>query len=213
MIKITKEESRPYNCGVIDISCEEMMLHMYMPLLLNGIDSVMMLPTHLKFLLPILSRIEEIDDMNGRYVYATVKHTYVSPKSMTQRMGWHIDGFNTNDINYIWYSEVPTEFAIGEFNLDENDSLSLKQMEEQVKNCDIITYPSKTLLRLAAKEVHRTNENHDYEGLRTFIKITISDHKFNLIGNAKNPLLDYDWKMHSRQKLRNMESNKDFLDE
>jgi hypothetical protein len=40
-------------------------------------------------------------------------------------------------------------------------------------------------------------------GMRTFVKITVSDRRFNLIGNTHNYELDYDWEMHPRQVERN----------
>lgn len=42
-------------------------------------------------------------------------------------------------------------------------------------------------------------------GFRTFIKVSISDKKFNLEGNSHNYSLDYNWKMYSRSETRNTE--------
>lgn len=206
---ISENESAPQNLGLVDTSCDQMMIYMYLPIKMADSEQIF-LPERLCWIKPILDRINP-SDYKGRYVYVTAKHTYVSPQSMTQRMGWHIDGYGTDDLNFLWYSEVPTEFCLGDYDLPESDSESIKAMEAQVKGRPITTYPIKNLLRLCAKEVHRVSESHSYEGMRTFVKISISKNRFNLIGNSKNYLINYDWAMVSRSKTRNMENNKDFV--
>lgn len=212
MINISKEDSKPYIIGKFNIFCNEMMFYMYLPILFpehNIGDIYDNVPKRLSFLKPLIDKIE-IADLENNYVYLTVKNTYVSPESMSQRMGWHIDGYMTGDVNYIWYSEVPTEFSIGEFLLQEDHRIALDQMKQQASQYKITTFPNNSFIRLKAKEVHRVNENHNYEGMRLFVKISCSKHKFNLEGNSHNYLLDYSWQMHDRNKVRNMENNGDF---
>lgn len=211
---ITETSSWPEVVGPnLDLACDEMMLYMYLPVKFPEHDGVdwkdLHLPLQLEFLRPLLDQIHQ-RDYEGRYVYLTVKHTYVSPQSMTQRPGWHIDGFGTDDINYIWYSDVPTEFALQFFDLSDDDIESIQDMYDQVQESSIHTFPNKSLLRLKAKEVHRVNENHDYHGMRTFVKVSCSKHRYNLTGNSHNYMLCYDWDFANRDTVRNMELNSDF---
>lgn len=134
------------------------------------------------------------------YIYLTVKHQY--QRASFNREGWHSDGFLSDDINYIWCNSQPTEFAIQEFNLSNDDKQSIIDMENQVKPENIITYPVNHILRLDQYVIHRVGSL--VEGLRSFVKITFSPYKYNLIGNSHNYELDYDWKMHPRNKERNI---------
>ena len=148
------------------------------------------------------------------YWYVTSKKLHVTPDNMANRPGWHSDGYGTSDVNYIWTDKKPTEFAIQEFNnLSRSHSISLDQFQEQIDNSNIVRYNENDLLRIDERHIHRTPVD-TYEGMRHFVKISGSHHKFNLIGNAHNHELDYDWKMYSREELRNMESvedNSDFV--
>ena len=217
-MKISFEESLPQVVGKIDVVHKEMCFTMYMPIKMpeQGIQDMLnnIPPEFKRSMNELVEQIwmneESLTNLHSKYMYITVKHTYVSPESMSQRMGWHIDSFGSDGINYIWYSDVPTEICAQEFDISENDAQSLRDMEEQSTQDNIITIPSGHLLRLDNKVVHRVSENHDYSGMRTFVKVSISDKKFNLIGNAKNHYMDYDWKMHSRAELRNLESNDDY---
>jgi len=211
---ITETSSWPEIVGPdIQLDCQEMMIYMYLPVKFPEHDGTdwrdLNLPLRLEFLKPLLAQIRE-EDVKGRYVYLTVKHTYVTPSSMTQRPGWHIDGFGTDDINYIWYSHCPTQFALQFFDLSDDDAQSLIDMNEQVQEKSIHLFPNHSLLRLQAKEVHRTNQDHEYEGMRTFVKVSCSKERYNLDGNSHNYMLNYDWDMANRDDVRNMECNKDF---
>jgi hypothetical protein len=39
--------------------------------------------------------------------------------------------------------------------------------------------------------------------MRRFVKVSLSSHRYNLIGNSHNHLLDYDWQMFPRDAARN----------
>lgn len=43
-------------------------------------------------------------------------------------------------------------------------------------------------------------------GMRSFFKISVSTHRYDLLGNSHNYLLDYSWPMLDRQTLRNQPS-------
>jgi hypothetical protein len=40
-------------------------------------------------------------------------------------------------------------------------------------------------------------------GMRSFLKISLSHQKYNLVGNSHNYLFDYNWDLHDRDTLRN----------
>ncbi len=189
--------SAPTVLGNYNITCEEMLFYMYLPIKFPY--SEYKIPERLKCFQPLIDVVDSCDD---KYVYLTAKRLYVTPDNMGNRHGWHIDGFGTNDINLIWADNIPTEFCIQQFELDSNCSLSMIQMERQAKQQNIVTYNPGDLLKLNQEQVHRVPVS-EYEGMRTFVKISVSDDLYNLKGNSHNYLFDYDWEMQDRMSTRN----------
>lgn len=140
-----------------------------------------------------------LDRYNKSFVYLTVKNLY----HKGNREGWHIDGFMTNDINYIWSDKLPTIFNNGEFNLTEDDKISLKEMEEQAENRNSFCYGSNTLILLSGNEVHKVNED-ELIGKRLFVKISFSEDEYDLKGNSVNYLIDYKFNYRDRNIDRNI---------
>lgn len=192
----------PDDMGKVDINLTEIMFYLYLPIQMRGFDAFIV-PRRLRPLFPLLHKIPSME-RSDKYVYLTCKRTHVSSGSMANRPGWHCDGFGTDDINYIWYDSAPTEFCLQNFDLPEDDAASLVAMNDQARPENIHTYPNKHLLKLDERSVHRVSEV-PYDGMRTFIKITLSRHSFDLEGNSHNYLLDYDWEMRPPSKTRNME--------
>lgn len=139
---------------------------------------------------------------NGRYVYLTVKRLWVEPGCIGGRPGWHTDGFGTTDVNYIWADSDPTEFCVQPMELSDDHEVSLRQMEQQARPENYRTYGEINLLRLDARHVHRCPVNPK-AGYRTFARVSISDDRYDLIGNAHNYDLDYNWIMCPRGMARN----------
>lgn len=137
------------------------------------------------------------------YVYITAKRLFQKEDKPITRPGWHTDGFMTDDINYIWSDELPTIFNRGIFNLSDDDQLSLIEMEQQANPGYDWSWRENTLLRLTPFVVHKADET-PFHGIRTFVKISISKDKYDLLGNSHNYLLDYDWVMRPRQDYRNI---------
>lgn len=139
------------------------------------------------------------------YVYITAKHRFVSPECPMNRTGYHSDGFMTDDINYIWSDCFPTIFNISQFNLTQDENISLKEMEEQAKtSCEFIP-KNYSLIRLHQHNIHKVAPVTESR-MRTFFKLSFSKDKFNLIGNTHNYLLDYEWEMKERSAHRNVTS-------
>ena len=199
----------PLDLGQYHPDVGEMMFYLYLPINIPSQEPA--IPERLEIYRKIIARaatdyltIEGAND--DAHAYITAKTMFVEPGSPGNRPGWHCDGFGSNgDINYIWSDMNPTEFAIGDhFKITDDDSLSMKQMEEQARDAVIKTYPSCTLLRLDEGVIHRVGESV-VKGVRSFLKITFSEHQFRNKGNSINYLLDYNWNMKPRGLERNLD--------
>lgn len=199
----------PSPLGQIKIDCQEMMFYQYLPIKLEN-----------KPFCDYENRLNVFDDLIqksiddfilifgyekfvGSNIYLTAKHQYQTPEKTFNRMGYHADGFLTDDINYIWSDKSPTVFNKSNFNLTLDDVISMKEMEEQALKENEVTYPINTLLRLNQFNIHKVSENQE-EGMRTFVKISFSKDKYDLIGNSHNYELDYNWEMKPRKQVRNI---------
>lgn len=187
----------PKILGEFDIEATEFCYVQYLPIALPG--DIWRIPPNLMWVAPLMNCVEV---WATDYVYLTVKHVFVSGSDCGNRPGWHSDGFGTDDLNYIWCDRSPTEFAIQPFKLSADCSTSMQEMEDQFVHGTEIVYPPKTLLLLDQGVIHRT-PTFCAPGYRTFVKISVSKHRYNLKGNAHNYLLDYDWDMVERTAERN----------
>lgn len=199
----------PKSLGVHHIQCHEMMFYQYLPIKLIS-DTVPVLEDRLKCFNDVIGVVccDFIGDYGlnryvDSYVYLTVKHLYQYPNGSFNRPGWHSDGFMTDDINYIWSDKFPTIFNNGHFDLLMDDKDSLIQMEEQAIDGNNVTYRECELLRLNQFNIHKVAPI-THGSMRTFLKISFSKDKYDLIGNSKNHLLNYNWQMKPRSESRNI---------
>lgn len=193
--------SAPKILGEFDLEPSEFCYVQYLPIALPR--SAIAVPDNLKWVQPLLDAIDKQYQIRYTdHVYLTVKNFFVSGPDVGNRPGWHSDGFGTDDLNYIWCDRSPTEFAIQPFKLSADCSISMQEMEDQFIQGTEFVYPPKTLLLLDQGVIHRT-PTHCEPGYRTFVKISISKHRYNLKGNAHNHLLNYDWEMVERNVERN----------
>lgn len=212
----------PIDLGEFNIPVTESMFYLYLPIKMPGVAHIT-LPARLEQFRRLINRVEQAcwpnDSIQAwtanwkeKYVYITVKHMLVNPGFWGNRGGAHCDGFGTSDMNWIWYDKNPTEFNIGEFEVSTDEHISLKQFEEQWQDKNTITFPPFRLLELNPFVVHRVARVTRYD-MRTFVKISISEHKFNLVGNSHNYQLHYEWEMFDRQEVRNMTTygNSDYV--
>ena len=189
----------PVICGNADTECPEMMHYQCLPIQFPHLEGFR-LPERLKWVQPIL---DLIPDHSDKYIYLTARNSHITPGYSGSRPGWHSDGFLTDDLSYLWSNCLPTEFAIQEFTVDDNCEDSLRQFAEQVDRRRVHTFQNKNLMCLDSSVIHQPAENTDIDGLRTFVKFTVSDDKFNLKGNSHNYLFDYEWDMLERGEGRN----------
>ncbi|MEM7211767.1 MAG: hypothetical protein AAF479_07720 [Pseudomonadota bacterium] len=201
----------PVDMGLFDIETGEMMFYLYLPVKMpNFADAY---PERLKPFWSIYTAVSTSDYVKPWhiYIYMTVKTLWVEPGSPGNRPGWHIDGYGSNgDLNFIWSDMNPTEFAVQPFHdIPDDDFESMAEITRQVDPSKIVTYPDKHLLMLDESVVHRVAETVT-AGVRTFVKVSVSEHRYNLKGNSHNYLIPYSWEMHDRSDVRNLD-NKDFV--
>lgn len=199
----------PIVLGTFDVQHGEMMFCQYMPVKLAGSTDIKR-PESLKAFDALVGAAccefvanDGLKRFVDSYVYVTAKHLFQGPGTTFNRPGWHCDGFMTDDINYIWCDRTPTIFNLSAFKLTQDDELSMLEMEQQAKPAFNASAPTNALLRLDQFCVHRADTPSQVE-LRTFLKVSISRDKYDLIGNAHNHLLDYAWPMRPRQPSRNI---------
>lgn len=173
------------------------MFWMYCPVKAAG-TPFLHIPPNLGWVDPILSAacadFARERDLFDHYVYITAKTLYVHGDYIGNRPGWHIDGFGTDDVNYIWCDRAPTEFQ--HINpprkLSSDCDKSMRQMKHWQEYAihhpgavKIVTYPDKHLLRLDNKVIHRSPTEFA-PGMRSFVKVSISKDRYDLIGNSIN---------------------------
>lgn len=186
-----------------------MMFYQYMPIKMVGAHDVAVEP-RLQCFSKLIGAVccdfigtYGLDRYVESYAYITAKQMFQAPGKPFNRPGYHSDGYMSDDINYIWSDKSPTIFNVSEFSLSKDDAKSMVEMEEQASPENEVTYSNNSLLRLDQYVIHKLNDNAE-QGMRTFLKVSFSKDKYDLIGNAHNYLLDYDWEMKPRSESRNI---------
>jgi len=199
----------PKELGIFEVDCKEMMFYQYLPIKMPN-ETQPIYEQRLNCFDKLIGAIccdfigeFGLDNYVESYVYLTAKYLYQMPNCSFNRMGWHSDGFLTDDINYIWCDKYPTIFNKTDFDLPLNDLLSMEEMEKQAKPFNDVTYKENQLLRLNQFNIHKVAPI-EKGGMRTFLKVSISKDKYDLIGNSHNYLLDYNWQMKQRNEVRNI---------
>lgn len=199
----------PKEIRTFKVECKEMMFYQYLPIKLDGLVDIAYEP-RLDCFSKIIDKvcldfIREFgyNTYKDSFIYITAKYLYQPPNYSFNRTGYHSDGFLTNDINYIWCDKFPTVFNHSDFNLSLDDSLSMNEMSEQALEINEFTYPENTLLRLNQYNIHKVSDSLGV-GMRTFLKVSFSKDKYDLLGNSHNYLLDYNWEMKERKVERNI---------
>lgn len=205
---MTRAGSLPVDLGHYDLSPDEMMFWMYLPISVPHSYDIAV-PHNLQAFKPLIHAVTAYDPSAFflRYAYLTAKTLWVGDRYIGNRPGWHIDGYGTDDINFIWSDRAPTEFIETDVRLSDDCDVSLREMgsigvvHRALKK--IVTYPDKHLLRLDNTVIHRSPECFT-PGMRTFFKLSLSKDRYNLKGNAINHLLpETHWPLVDREAVRN----------
>jgi hypothetical protein len=203
----------PDDLGLIDISPEEMMCWLYLPISLAK-STRFEIPPNLTAFKPIIwAVIDSLDegDLYDKYIYVTAKTLYVTPENSGNRPGWHSDGFMTDDINYIWSDSSPTVFwkADNCIALPQDHTKSMEAMTEAADNTGSqVTFADKHLLRLDQRNIHKVGERTT-SGMRTFVKVSVSKHLYSHVGNSINHALSYPMPSVQRSAERNCPATKE----
>ena len=203
----------PLDCGEVEVEIEEFMTYLYLPVLIES-KSDLYYAAFPERLRPLFNTVKVARDLeialgnNFQYIYLTVKRGFAMPGYSLNREGWHCDGFGTDDINYVWSDQFPTRFWLGQVPrqtpISDSHIESLEQFETLANTQGIVMDgEDKHLYRLNPKVIHNVPLIPARGGMRTFVKISFSNSRYNLIGNSHNHKLDYDWKMYPRDIMRN----------
>ena len=203
-----KYGDKPKQLGLFEIDPKEMFFYQYLPIKLIG-NIQPIFEDRLKIFEEILGAIccdfigeFGLDRYNDSYIYLTAKNLYQKANCGFNRNGWHSDGFLTDDINYIWSDCQPTIFNFSDFEISNNDIKSMEEMNFQADPNNDAIYKNSRLLRLNQFNIHKVGDVE--KGMRCFLKVSFSKDKYDLIGNSKNYLLNYNWEMRKRNENRNI---------
>lgn len=210
--------SQPVDLGLFNFDLSEVMYYLYLPVAMQDegsmrVDDIRMprnvepcrtlvmqaiMHTALKFKKPY------------RYAYLSARKGWATPDNPLNRPGWHCDGFGTDDLNFVWWKGPGTRFlADGPdeeygYAIVSDHLTSLRQFEDiALAMPERIYTPSQSRLYMIDPGViHATPEIQ--EGCwRQYVKISLSNHRYNLENNSHNHLFDYDWPMFGREEVRN----------
>lgn len=196
-------DATPCPVGSFDFDLPEFMHYLYLPVMMTGDHPVCRLPRNVQCCAPLLNRVLDIVKDRFDYVYLSARRGWATPGNALNRPGWHTDGFGTDDINFIWWNGAGTRFSVQEFsNISEDHLVSQRQFYEQVRYSGVTFYPEKTLYMIDRYVVHAAPEILA-AGPRSFIKLSCSNERYNLVGNSHNYLFEYDWRMAAREAVRN----------
>lgn len=198
--------------GTFKFDDAEMMYYLYFPIFIRELgmtDHISLEPRLERYRRMIMHAINiesqmSFANLSFDNIYVSAKTMIVGPNTTGNRPGWHCDGFGTSDVNYIWCDSSPTLFSLGDFsNITEDHVESLKQFDEIAEKNVFTSFKENSLIRLTNKVVHHTPKVWK-PGIRSFVKISFSNLKYNLKGNTRNYALDTSkWEMYSREEIRN----------
>jgi hypothetical protein len=198
----------PVYLGQYPISLPEVMYYLYLPVQMNelglGGTANLRLPPNLECCRGMISRATVFAQRRFPYIYLSARKGWATPDNPLNRPGWHADGFGSEDLNFVWWTGPGTRFAVQEFvGISDDHIESLRQFDAQIDPERIVTYPEKGLYALDARMIHATPLIELPGCMRQYIKISLSDHRYNLENNSHNYLFDYDWPLTKREVLRN----------
>lgn len=193
----------PIYIGKFDMTLTEVMYYLYLPIRME--DSRIKLPPNVEVLRCMVeAAICWSSPRTFKYIYLSARKGWATPDSPLNRPGWHCDGYGTPDINFVWWTGPGTRFAVQPFyNISADHLVSLLQFEAQIVLDMIVQPPEKTLWMIDAQVVHSTPIIEPPGCMRQYVKISLSDEKYNLYGNSHNYAFDYDWPMVDRALVRN----------
>lgn len=192
----------PIYLGQFNFNLEEVMYYLYLPIRMEGFG--LRIPDNLLHLASFVKACERWPHRPYRYTYISARKGYATPDNPLNRPGWHCDGFGTDDLNFVWWVGPGTRFAIQEFEgICSDHNRALREFDRQVKAECIVTYPERGGYVIDPSVVHATPVIEPPGCMRQYVKISLSDHRYNLENNSHNYAFEYEWPLHPRELLRN----------
>lgn len=185
----------------------ELMHWLYLPVRMLEVGRAVLLPENVQFARPAIeSALHDAQEVLGydpAYTYLTARRGWSGPGNPINRPGWHSDGFGTSDLNYVWTDRCATQLACHDFGeISDDHEISLHQFEERARTTGVVD--TGWLYRFDPSIIHRMNPDANGEGgMRSFLKVSFSQDRYDLLGNSHNHRFDYDWSMHLRDNVRN----------
>lgn len=212
----------PVSIGFYDVTLSEVMYYLYLPVYMEGYgdhELSVMLPPNVECCRGMILDAMTRSPRRYKYAYLSARKGWATPDNPLNRPGWHCDGFGTNDLNFVWWNGPGTRFAVGDFGEISDDHVeSLVQFERAVRmdgvrqpyqsetpvpKLNVFSPPYGNLYMITPRVVHATPLIGAPGCMRQYIKISLSDERYNLENNSHNYLFDYDWPLHARDEIRN----------
>lgn len=149
---------------------------------------------------------EVCGDIDERYVYLTVDNKPVGLGESQRVGGWHLDGLQGDEVpeklnncfQFLWVSDVPTEFCKQSFDsngLDVSKHNIFDSLGSQVEDKNCFTIKAKQTYLMHCYHLHRaTQATKDTE--RLFLRLYISHCPVTRKGATINPLIEYPFTPH-----------------
>lgn len=145
------------------------------------------------------------------YCYMTVDQGWVNPNTLQREAPCHVDGFQGARWNpktrinhtYVVGDELPTSYYIQPFDLSRLDEAKhnffweMNNIVAKTKSQYAWTPEKGEINLIDAYTVHRGTEATQ-RVFRTWVRLSFEVRKFDRLGNAHNPLFQYDWEMVKR---------------
>lgn len=151
------------------------------------------------------------DCFDEYYCYMTIDQGLVKPDTLQREAPCHVDGFQgarwTPKVRinhtYVIGDSIPTSYYVQPFDFSQLDEAKHNFFWEMNKivaetNAQYAWQPESNEINLIdAYTVHRGSEATQ-ETFRTWMRLSFEVRKFDRLGNAHNPLFQYDWEMVPR---------------
>lgn len=145
------------------------------------------------------------------YCYMTVDQGWVKPDTLQREAPCHVDGFQGARYNpktkinhtYVVGDSIPTTYYLQPFDLRALDEAKhnffweMNNIVAKTKSEHAWTPENGEINMIDAYTVHRGSEAQELT-FRTWIRLSFEVRKFDRLGNAHNPLFQYDWEMIER---------------
>lgn len=142
------------------------------------------------------------------YCYLTVDQGWVSPETLQREAPCHVDGFQGARFNpktkinhtYVIGDSIPTTYYIQPFDLRDLDESKhnffweMNNIVAKTKSEYAWTPDNGEINLIDAYTVHRGSEAKELT-FRTWVRLSFEVRQFDRLGNAHNPLFQYDWNM------------------